>query len=186
MKKYLLILLLLLPCLCKAQFELTPSGLKIESSDKSYMVKTFEGKTANELYTNALNAITSMYNSPQDVISKVENSMISINGVSSGDMGFKIMGMYQPIGARYKIVLRFKDGRVRVDIPYIIELYYDNQQRTELSLTQSSGIFGGVKPVFKKDGSVRYEGAKSAIENYFNNLISVILVGISGIVDDNW
>ena len=54
-------------------FKLQADGSFVNSSDgKNFVVIPFDGKTKDELYSETLVAVTKLYNSPKDVISKVE------------------------------------------------------------------------------------------------------------------
>src|SRR5690606_30506187 len=65
-------------------FELTPDGF-VNSTDHSslYVVVDMAGKDQESLYKDALLAISSFFRSPKDVISTVENEMITVNGYQS-------------------------------------------------------------------------------------------------------
>ncbi len=181
--KYTLLIIFLIPLNCFAQFELTPQGLinNINPKEK-FIVYEFEGKSMDDLYNLALQSITAMYVSPKDVISNVENKMISINGIAN--TYFKIIGLTQPICINYNLVMRFKDNKIRIDIPNINKLYYNNIEQTILPLSKSNSI--RVKSIFKKDGSVRYEEAKSQIEKTFNSLVNKIISNIKEENNEEW
>ena len=84
---FVLVFLLTCSCFCYAQLELTPDGFISSDTKKNFVVKEFEGKSALDLYNEALIAITSMYRSANFVVSKVEGELINIKAL--GDIEVK-------------------------------------------------------------------------------------------------
>ena len=123
MKKIILILLVLLPAICNAQFELTPNGFVDQNTKKDFIIKEFASQSAIDLYNKSLVSITSMYRSPNIVASKVEGEIININGTGTITVK-RIMNFDYTID--YNFILRFKDGRVRFDAPIVSSIYTFN------------------------------------------------------------
>lgn len=163
------------------KYVLTPMGLR-DSSDmeKTYLVLSCEGKTAKELYDNALKYINKVYKNP-DFVTKgqIEGEFVSYDTFVENVVTIRVMGKLEyPI--RYRTELTFKDGRVRYEIGDLVigtdEGYlYVSQQ----------GISGWW--IYNKSGDLKQAGAKMQIEDYFN-VEAMRLRGylIGGIVDDDW
>lgn len=134
MKKIVLILIVLLPSVCSAQFELTPNGFVDQDTKKEFVIKEFAGKSAIDLYNEALVSITSLYKAPNIVASKVEGEIININGTGTITVK-RIMNFDYTID--YNFILRFKDGRVRFDAPIVSSVYTfnGNHEKCYISLS---------------------------------------------------
>ena len=124
MKKYLCLLLACISCNLFAQdlvqFVFQPNGQFLTQDGKEYVVIPFEEKSASDLYTMVKNNAMSYYNSPKEVMSEGEN-VITIYALEKNMWLVKSMGAKAIYGGHYKLVFRFKDGRVRIDAPSIDE-----------------------------------------------------------------
>lgn len=188
MKRLVFTLLFVLATVCSsfAQFVVTPNGLeKNEVDGNEYYVIEVPGISQSELYTRTLQFITQTYVSPKDVISsKIENETISVTGRQTIFYDFNVL---------YKLVFRFKDGRVRFDIPQIISMKkYDDGKEYELTFnkarTQGQNIY-----IFNNKGELRgmaIPNYKYDIENLFNSLFNSYTASIMNKTendnDDNW
>ena len=126
MKKILVLVLLPLACIAvfaqnKVNFMITaPDGkYVIEGSDKNYYVFYYEGQTKEQLYTKTLVGVTKTFVSAKDVVTKVENSMISINSIKVDSY---ILGGLVPIKRTisYNLEFEFKDGKIKVNTPELV------------------------------------------------------------------
>lgn len=102
---------------------------------KDFMVIPFEGKTAQELYAIVKKNVTTTYYSAKNVLNTVENEMISVNGVgkipqieskkemskSHFNQRKSVASPYHSFSIEYILVFRFKDGKIRIDAPQIID-----------------------------------------------------------------
>lgn len=172
--KKILFILLIIPFLCSAQkanFKLqSDASFLLENGNKFYVIET-EG-TQSDLYKKVLSSITKIYVSPKNVISKVENDMISVNGISddfftySGMMGVKI-----PISMQYNLQFQFKDGKIRIDAPTLIRIFTDSNQ----DIKPISGWLNA-QGVFKKgNANPKKQYVIDAFNNELNGLINSIL-----------
>ena len=62
-----------------SSFRLQPDGTFLTIDNAKYLVKEFPNTSREELFNKLLVNISSLFISPQDVISSVPNEMISIN-----------------------------------------------------------------------------------------------------------
>lgn len=171
MKKTLILLILMAwrPIISQSYFELTPDGLRpANNPGKDFCILNFDGMDQEQLYKNFLIQFTSMYVSPKDVISKVENEVITINGFSKRAIVYKI-GKNPAIefDISYTITFMFKDGAVRINPPSIISM---ERGENSLLINGASGFFSNSNLIYKS-GELKSLTAKESIEGFFQALI---------------
>ncbi len=118
------------------------SDASLKSEDgKDYIVVPFAGKSSQELFSMVNINVTTQYVSAKNVLSSVENEVISINGVGEGKIEkekktnahFKQRQPVSPENTSYSFTFqyvlnfRFKDGKIRIDAPVIIG-YSDSKE----------------------------------------------------------
>lgn len=195
MRKYFLLLLLLLSTITYAQkrdvyFELTPDGF-VNVEDKSNFCIIQTDKKAEDMYNDVLLSLGRLYKSPKDVISTVENKQITINAILTQVTTYKWNFANRCINAHYQLIIEFKDNRVRVFAPLIHKLFepeYGHEllgicRKISASTQSKSQTIWGYK---KKE--LRNEKAKIDIENSFNSHINELLFSDKNEAtnDDNW
>ncbi len=167
-----------------AQFTLTPDGLvPTDNPDMDYIVVPFEGQSAEELYNKAKVYLLSIYVDPKNVLSSVENSAITINGISENSIKIFKAKRYSGLGINYTISIAFKDGKMRVNIPSIQKIFFDNG--AEFYITGNSFLLGGFI-VFSNNGKIQNEVAKESIEDFFNNDINNLVSAMNVNHTDDW
>ena len=102
-------------------FKLQPTGTFLTEDGKVFAVVEFEGKSASELYSMVKSNAMSLYNDPDKVISESGDNMLSMYAYCKEMCVVSSMGAKAIYGGHYKLVFRFKDGRIRVDAPSIDE-----------------------------------------------------------------
>jgi len=186
MKKLLVLNTLMLCSVCSFSqnyFTLGESGLfPSANKDAKYIVIDKEG-TQTELFNTIKSFVNNFFVSPKDVISEVNNDMITINGVSTKDIVAKKGFGYVDIKMNYTIVFHFKDGKIRIDVPSINSM--TGESRTlggqlgslyVLTYTKSDHIDGSRDRIIIFDkGKVKNQYAKDNIEQFFNNFIDKAL-----------
>lgn len=159
-----------------AQYVVTPIGLKTTQADeKDYYVIEVPNLSQAELYSKTIKFISTVYNSPKDVISgQIENELLTITGLET---------IFADFDVRYKLNFQFKEGRVRYDMPQIISMR-KFQDGKELNLT-----FSKQKPslntvwIFNDKGEVRgmlIPEYKKDLEKLFNSLYNAYETFIKG------
>lgn len=166
------------------KLSVTPNGLR-DTNDfgKTYVVINVEGKTAKQLFGNAINYINKNYKNPEAVIKgKIEGEYLKyVTHVSNflliNNSGAKIL-----IDANYTIELSFKDGKIKCEI---IEL--DMYTKTGgYKVLFAGGAFDGY-PIYNKKGELKRPDTKTEIETYFNGQINSLSEFLQGKSDnDNW
>lgn len=185
MKKKLLILIMLVFTLTtNAQFKATSKGVATKDGKDFYVVEV-EKKTAPEMYKSAMAYIISNFKNPNVVANKQENEMINLHGVYAGAVFAKkkIFDIYADVDV--SIVMYFKDGRIRFDIPIINSMYYND----DYELTFSNGVSildVGDIDMFYVDGRPRNEEAIISFEKFINSVINEIVGYIQGNKNNDW
>lgn len=165
-----------------AQLKLTSDGfVNADDNTKNYIAIDFPEKTQSQLYKSALMYLNTLYVSPKEVLSTMENEVITINGV--GEFRAKCAtGIPIDFRVNYTISLKFKDGKMRIDIPSINSI---SAPGVKMYLSGAGSMMGDTLVIFKKNGEVKREDAKIALELYFNQYFSNIIEKINGSDTDN-
>ncbi len=100
---------------------------------KDYIVIEYEGLTKQQLYINILSSISQLYNSPNDVISKIENESITVDGYYESISHRDVPIGDGTISVTYKIQFLFKDGKIRVNSPIIKDVWETTLSKFKLN-----------------------------------------------------
>jgi len=176
MKKILFVLILLLPTLAFSQekLELTPSGLKVQGNPEAKYIIIEKSGSQQDLFNTIKSFISNYFVSPKDVISEVDNDMITLNGISAKDISVKKGLGYLDITMNYTIVFHFKDGRIRIDLPYINKMTSRSSSTLwQMTINQDDAYDYSYDHlyIFDKKGKLKNNTAKDGIENFFNSFI---------------
>lgn len=146
----------------------TPIGLKDSSdNEKTYIVLNADGKSAKQLFDNALKYINKNYKSPDDVIKgKTDGEYLKFITHISDFLIVNNSGAKIRIDADYTIELNFKDGKVKFEI-ISLDMYAQNGGYKVLF---SGGAFEGY-PIYNKQGDLKRAETKTEIEIFFNETI---------------
>jgi len=175
----------------KVDFKLQPNGTFLSEDGSDFIVIEFDGMTAEELHSMVKNNVMSLYNSPKDVMSESGNNVITIFAIEKNIWQVKSLGATGIYGGHYKLVFKFKDGRIRIDAPII-----DNKlEMTDGAFTNTIGIPSNVdlsKTAKKLCNSKKEKDKlkKASIESIVNDPINYLL-GLSqsqkhNDADDDW
>lgn len=110
-------------------FSLQSNGKFVNKSDKKdFVVIQFENKTSKDLYNDVLKSVTKLYNSPKDVISKVDGEIVSVNGIISDCILLEAKAMFgikntMFFSIQYILQFQFKDGKIRIESPVIARFF---------------------------------------------------------------
>lgn len=155
-------------------FTLTESGFKnnIDVS-QDFVVVEFSGITQDKLYNRALSHIHSSFVSPKDVISKIDNESITINGFVSNLFVF-VTSVYD---VNYTINIQFKDGRIRISAPQLNRMI--GQSRIVNQIDEIS-----IRSFFNKKGEPTSRKEIIILEDYFENLLGKLLDSMGN--EEDW
>ncbi|WP_394657556.1 DUF4468 domain-containing protein [Halosquirtibacter laminarini] len=133
------------------------------------------------LYQKSLIYFNSIYKSPKDVISSVEDQLITIHGVIDKSIrrnSFHVFDM------DYTITFQFKDGKVRINSPsFVLTAYTKNMQTLHVKWTKFS-FNGEHLGIYGKNDKLKSARAKKDLEVFYNNYIKEYFTSI--IQDDEW
>lgn len=183
-KGFIICMLVLYTVTCFSQnFALTKDGF-VNSKDqsKNYVVIECSG-TQLDLFNKAKAYLTSIYRSPKDVLSLSSPDVITINAIESDAVYKKALGMIAiSYDMNYTIVIRFKDGKIRIDSPNFILSNYSGSKTVKLILRGSAnGGFGSevINRIYNKKGKLKAKYAKKQLDKFFNSYLEELKKGIN-------
>ena len=193
MKKLLIIALTsLISVSASAQlFELTHKGfVDAQNKEKDFVVVPFEGKTQQEIFNLALEAIGKSFVSPNDRYSKVEYSQINLNGIYPNATTINRMGLKLNFDMHYNVIFEFKDGKMRINGPIINKIVRDApfgaEQQFFLTTKERGSAMGGDKALFTTEGKVYEKKHKANIEKAGNVIVDNILQKMKKASTSDW
>ncbi|MDO9256769.1 MAG: DUF4468 domain-containing protein [Bacteroidales bacterium] len=165
------------------KFEVTPNGLHdANDNTKTFLVINCEGKSAKELYENAIKYVNQNYKNPQEVLKgQIESEYFSFVTCSSNVITFRRSGGHPTYYLTYRTELNFKDGKVKYEI-----------QDIKIKGVNGGQLFFSGNPfttvaIFNLNGELKYAEAKTVVENYFNTEASKIKEFLMGSkIKENW
>ena len=155
-------------------FEWQPSGRMLSKDGTDFQIIQLEGKPKETIYNELLLSVSSLFNSPKDTISSIENQLISVNAIQP--IIWKVGGLLGAVKVdiHYVLKIHIKDGKVKIEAPYFSLLSFSTGG------TQDN-IEGWIKAqkFFNPDGTPNNKKGKGEfcndINNSFNSLIDKIL-----------
>lgn len=148
-------------------FSLTPDGFRdCKDTTKDYIVVQVPDTDKAALFQRAKNYFTLIYNSPQKVMSESGTDAISILGaedvrISLGGIAGRRTGRFS-----YKLLCEFRDGRVKITPQWVDFLV----QGHSMPIQSPIGLGAG-GCIYRKNGEVRDEEAKSQIEDVIFSIV---------------
>jgi hypothetical protein len=191
MKKTLFLLVVFFAVVFKsqAQFVLTPIGF-VDSKDesKSYIVIEFTGKTQGELFKAAQIYLSSLYANPKEILSVIDNEVISVKGMNSNAIKAKTGFVVNHFDVEYIIKFMFKDGKIRVDspVPFNMQQVVTGTLRHMTVNPEGYSTLEGNIYVFNKKGDVKNEVGKKGLEYFFNKYLADFVDAIKANKNANW
>jgi len=188
MKNLMLILLMLKPLLAFAQnpeFILTKEGFINKDNSSRHVVHNIDNTTKEVLYGRVLKYITTKYKSAKDVVSKVDNEVITINGAERGLVPCKTL----KYDLSYTFSIEFKDNKIKIDAPVFECEAFSYGKPYRLTMSGSNGGFGSEVTVglFKKDGRPGQEKTIQFLEIFFNIInLEIFVAAATDSSKDDW
>ncbi len=154
------------------KFEVTPDGLRDKDNvSNSFLVIQASEKSIAELYQNAIRYVNEAYKNPAEVIKgNIENEYLRFNTYVPQFGKVNNSGAKLDISMKYSTELRFKEGKVRVEISNL-EITADNGGR---NVEFIGSIWKGYPIYNQKNGELRLPETKVELENYFNDKIFLL------------
>ncbi len=182
MNKFILVSLLFFSSItANAKFTLTPQGV-INETNEDYIVIDCPGKSQQELFSAVQMYLSSIYVNPKEVLSIIDGKSITVTGFSKGVIYRKnLVVKTSDIG--YTISFKFKDGKLRVDNPYIRSIHPTGMPEISIHVVRPSIMEEGV---FTSKGKVINEKTKTSIEDFFDNYVAKVNESIINKEDTDW
>ena len=175
--KRILSLLMFLTCLVvqaqerKVEFKLQPTGCFQTEDGKDFVVVEFEDKSADELYSMVKTNVMTTYNSPKEVMSE-SDGVITIFAYEKNIWYAKSLGATGLYDGNYKLIFRFKDGKVRVDAPSISDVF----TLSGGAFTNTIGIDDKGRNIYPKSvNNLFIKGKKEQKERQGEGLLAIFL-----------
>ena len=137
----------------------------LTKEDGNYAVVQAPGYSQSELYKKMLVGISKLFKNPDAVITKVDNEMLTINGVET----YCVREGKYDYSYKYNIQIFFKDNKIRIDAPTITGWKLED-------LSWHSGT-----PV-----NYDYESIKSQHEKWMNTVIYAFFKSSFGEANEDW
>lgn len=163
------------------EFKLMPDATFKTEDGADYVVITFDGKDAQEIYKMLATNINSIYNNASKVMNGVEFTSIKIRAI--GDLVYdkSIIGIETILQAYYQLEFRIKDNRIRVSAPIVEQSL---MLKTELSTYK---IFSKVVDGYFKKGTLKDKKMKDYrfVNSQINNIINKI-INYNNLQEQDW
>ena len=99
-------------------FTIFADGHYRAADGKDYIIYQFDGKSAKDIYTLICSNVSKVYNSPQSVMSTVENSSVAIHSFADDILYQKsYLGIKFFYEGTFNLLIEIKDGRVKINAP---------------------------------------------------------------------
>lgn len=138
------------------KFTLLESGnfIDADNDSKDFIVVPFEGKTSEEIYRILLTNAALVVNNPEKQVSGVEYALVKINVTQNLLTDIK-MGIPLAVNGTEYFEFQIKDGRVKVNAPYINDFcHYGTTNNTCSFKKVLNGYFKNGKLKEKKSGYI--------------------------------
>lgn len=138
-----------------------------------FIIEEYKDKTCKEIYENILTTVTSMYKSPKDVINKIDNKMITVDGFieyagyRKSDIGER------KVSISYRLQFDFKDNKIRIKAPIITNVYENSKSIDDFSMYTKEILWDKSKDTINE------------IQDNINNVIGIIILK-SKTVQNDW
>ena len=155
-------------------FEWQPNGTMLTKEGTNFQIIQLEGKSKQTLYNELLLSASTLFNSPKDTISSIENQLISIKAIQPviWNTGGLLGGV--TVNIHYVLKIHIKDNRVKIDAPYFSLLTFS----TGYTQDDIEGWTSAQK-FFKSDGTPSNKKGHAQfikdLNSAFNTIIDSIL-----------
>lgn len=166
------------PTKIKFRYELQSDGTFDKDGETDYYVLNFGNKSAHQLYMDVLSHIASMYKHPEYVTTKVADRSIIVNGHKEHVAFYTDRDGYATaVSYDYRIELQFKNGKIRVNAPEIVEIQTDNGKWTETYNYDEDRQYY-LPPLLVARYILKEKDATEEINEHINSLLYAIVYGM--------
>lgn len=155
------------------EFTLTNTGFVNMHDGKSYYVANVDGMSKQQLYAKARSYLMTIYNSPKEVMSEVEDEQIVINAITPN----YIVVVFNPAQSnmwhfRYSMKINFRDNQIRIEPQFVALDNFDTGSTVELY------------QLFNKKGEVKKQKAVDFVNSSMNRMVADFMTGV--LAEDEW
>src|SRR5690606_15292060 len=140
----------------------------------------FPNQSGSQLYASVLSALSQVYNSPKDVVSRVENKSITVSAAESDAIRRNKLHVFD---IDYSVTFLFKNGKIRIDAPSIKLTTFSDKLRT-LHLVANNSLSGAHLGIWNKKLDLKSGIAKDDLGRFFNKFIFLLISTMED--QDNW
>ena len=160
----------------KCLFGIDRSGIySMQNRDNNYVVYEIPYKSASELKSATISAISSLFKSPKDVLTNLGDNIIQLERYASRVYMEKMGDYYYNHDIMYSLIIQFKDGKIRYNTPSIKQIYVTEVPMLgTLKLDMSKPLYQLIKESYNM----------SYVADEFNMVIKKINQEV--LKDDNW
>lgn len=158
----------------KIDFHLSQTGKFLTENGEDFIVIPFEGKSAHDIYMELVQNINSLYKSPKEVLSTIEDQSISIYAMGTPIAYDKVIGILREGYGHYTIKILIKDYRIKFGLPKIDKVSYGTGKH-KMTISYDYQI----STYFDKNGIVKSKREKwvKAIESKMKGICNYIIMG---------
>ena len=168
----------------QAQFKATPSGISTITGDSFYVVD-IKDKSAQELYSAVETYIMTTFRNPNAVENSTNSKLINIHAVfSKAFLGVKYFGN-QYADVDMNLIIHFKDGRIRFDIPKINSMPMEKGPGGWEEVVFSDATLTATA-MFNKRGQAKNTEVVESFNKFINGVVSDIVHAAKSNAYENW
>ena len=180
---YILTILFSLSASAQApKFELTPQGfVNASDQEQNYLVIESPELDQAQVYKKALKYLHTLYSNPDEALSVIENEQITVDGYAPNSVHRNGMHVFD---MDYNYILKFKDGKLRIDAPVFNLTAFTGQKQTLHLVWTKFSLNGSDLGIYGRKDKLKSERAKEDLENHFNTIVSGLFKAINSAGDD--
>ncbi len=164
----------------QVNFKLSESGRFMSEDGNEYIVITFEGKNAHQIFQQLSVNVNALYKNPSKVMSVVDDASISIRAYDSSITYIKDLIQKYWLGGYYNLNFQIKDGKVKVLAPII------DEHMTKTVNGEREKDFSKMVKSWYKDGALKdkFKAQVEYTESNINKTINEIIGSLSNNNED--
>jgi hypothetical protein len=136
-----------------------------QNPSNDFVIYEIPNMSASDLKAATLSAISSLFKSPKDVVTNLGDNIIQLERYASGVYYTKTKSDIYPCDMSYSLIIQFKDGKVRYNIPSVKQIWVtDVPMLGKLKLDASLPLTSHVEE----------DGQRAMVVSEFNNMLDAI------------
>ena len=136
-----------------------------QNPSNDFVIYEIPNMSASDLKAATLSAISSLFKSPKDVVTNLGDNIIQLERYASGVYYTKTESDVYPTDMSYSLIIQFKDGKVRYNIPSVKQIWITGVPMLgKLKLDASLPLTTHVKE----------DGQRAMVVGEFNDMLDAI------------